>query len=66
MGRTTLYITHRLTGLAAVDEVLVFHAGRVAERGTHAELLRTGGRYRELWDRERVTDPYPTLGQVPT
>ena len=58
-GRTTLYITHRLTGLAAVDEVLVFHAGRVVERGTHAELLRTGGRYRELWERERVTDPHP-------
>ena len=43
-GRTTLHITHRLTGLAAVDEVLVFHAGRVVERGTHAELLRNGSR----------------------
>jgi thiol reductant ABC exporter CydC subunit len=49
-GRTTLLITHRLTGLDAVDEVVVLDQGRVVERGTHAELLAAGGRYRELWD----------------
>ena len=38
-GRTTLLITHRLTGLEEVDEVLVLDHGRVLERGTHAELL---------------------------
>jgi ABC-type multidrug transport system fused ATPase/permease subunit len=52
-GRTTVLITHRLTGLDAVDEVLVLDAGRVVERGTHAELLARGGRYRRAWDREQ-------------
>jgi ATP-binding cassette, subfamily C, bacterial CydCD len=45
-------ITHRLTGLDAVDEVLVLDAGRVLERGTHAELRRSGGRYAALCERE--------------
>ena len=38
-GRATLLITHRLAGLEAVDEIVVLDAGRVVERGTHAELL---------------------------
>jgi thiol reductant ABC exporter CydC subunit len=52
-GRTTLLITHRLTGLENVDEVLVLDHGRVLERGTHSELLGHGERYAELWQRER-------------
>jgi thiol reductant ABC exporter CydC subunit len=52
-GRTTLLITHRLTGLEDVDEVLMLDHGRVLERGTHGELMGLGGRYAELWRRER-------------
>ena len=52
--RATLLITHRLTGLQEVDEVLVLDHGRVLERGTHAELLARGGRYASLWQRERA------------
>jgi thiol reductant ABC exporter CydC subunit len=52
-GRTTLLITHRLTGLEEVDEVVVLDHGRVLERGTHTELAGLGGRYAELWQRER-------------
>ncbi len=52
-GRTTLLITHRLTGLEEVDEVLVLDHGRVLERGTHGELLTRGGRYAALWRREQ-------------
>ena len=48
-GRTTLLITHRLTGLEDVDEVLVLDRGRVLERGTHGELIALGGRYAALW-----------------
>jgi ATP-binding cassette subfamily B protein len=44
-GRTTLLVTHRFKALAAADEVLVLHAGRVVERGTPAALLAAGGRY---------------------
>ena len=51
----TLLITHRLAGLEAMDEIVVLEAGRVAERGTHADLLRRGGRYAESWTRARNT-----------
>jgi thiol reductant ABC exporter CydC subunit len=51
-GRTTLLITHRLTGLEEVDEVLVLDAGRVVERGAHADLLALRGRYWRQWLRE--------------
>ncbi len=50
--RGTLLITHRLAGLEAMDEIVVLEAGRVAERGTHAELLRSGGRYAASWAEE--------------
>jgi thiol reductant ABC exporter CydC subunit len=51
--RATLLITHRLSGLQDVDEVLVLDHGQVLERGTHAELLGLGGHYAELWQREK-------------
>ena len=61
-GRSTLFITHRLTGLEQVDEILVLDAGQVAERGTHDELLVAGGRYADLWWEERLNDrPDPTV-----
>jgi ATP-binding cassette subfamily B (MDR/TAP) protein 7 len=47
-GRTTLIIAHRLSTIQDCDEIIVMHQGRVAERGTHYELLRMGGRYTEL------------------
>ena len=56
-GRTTLLITHRLTGLDQVDEVVVLEAGRVVERGSHRDLVRAGGRYRAFWDLERAAEP---------
>jgi ABC-type multidrug transport system fused ATPase/permease subunit len=53
-ARAILLITHRLAGLQAADEVLVLDRGRVLERGTHVELAAAGGRYSELWRRERA------------
>jgi ATP-binding cassette, subfamily C, bacterial CydC len=48
-GRTTLLITHRLVGLEDADEILVLQAGRVAERGSHAELMGANGLYCRMW-----------------
>jgi ABC-type multidrug transport system fused ATPase/permease subunit len=48
-GRATLLITHELDGLDQVDEIVVLDRGQVAERGTHAALVRSGGLYRRLW-----------------
>jgi len=49
-GRATLTITHRLVGLEEMDEILVLEAGKVVERGTHAQLLQNGGLYLRLWE----------------
>ena len=48
-GRATLLITHDLDGLDQVNEIVLLDHGRVAARGTHAELLRSGGLYRQMW-----------------
>ena len=56
-GRSTLFITHRLSGLDQVDEIIVLDEGRVLERGTHADLVTTGGRYAGLWWDELMDDP---------
>jgi len=47
-GRATLLITHELDGLDQVDEIIVLDHGRVVQRGTHSQLLRADGRYRQL------------------
>ena len=51
-GRTTFVIAHRLSTITSADQILVLEKGKVVERGTHAELLALGGRYRELYNRQ--------------
>ncbi|MDQ3766803.1 MAG: ABC transporter ATP-binding protein/permease [Actinomycetota bacterium] len=48
-GRTSIVIAHRLSTIRAADQILVLDEGRVAQRGTHGELLRAGGVYASLY-----------------
>lgn len=52
--RTTIVIAHRLSTIVDADEIIVLEAGRVAERGTHAALLRQGGLYADMWARQQA------------
>jgi thiol reductant ABC exporter CydC subunit len=56
-GRATLLITHELDGLDQVDEIVVLDHGRVAERGTHTELIEADGVYHRLWQAGHAADP---------
>lgn len=49
-GRSQLWITHRLVGLAHMDEILVLDQGRLIERGAQAELLERRGMFRRMWE----------------
>ena len=48
-GRTVVVIAHRLSTLAHLDRILVFHQGRIIEDGSHRELLQRGGHYAHMW-----------------
>ncbi len=48
-GKTALVIAHRLSTVVDAHEIVVLDAGRVAERGAHAELLQRNGRYTQMW-----------------
>jgi ATP-binding cassette subfamily B protein len=49
-GRTAIVIAHRLSTVRDADRIVVIHRGRVAEEGTHEELLRREGLYRTLYE----------------
>ncbi|KAA8910126.1 hypothetical protein FN846DRAFT_1007157 [Sphaerosporella brunnea] len=51
-GRTMLVIAHRLSTIVGATQILCMHEGRVAEAGTHEELLALGGRYKNMWNKQ--------------
>ena len=51
-GRTMLVIAHRLSTITRANQILVLHEGKVAERGTHEELLSKKGRYAMMWKKQ--------------
>jgi ATP-binding cassette, subfamily B, multidrug efflux pump len=51
-GKTVIAIAHRLSTIAAMDRLIVLNQGKIVEEGNHAELLRRGGLYAELWNRQ--------------
>jgi ATP-binding cassette subfamily B multidrug efflux pump len=51
-GKTVIAIAHRLSTIAMMDRLIVLDKGRIVEQGSHAELLKTGGIYANLWNRQ--------------
>ena len=56
-NKTTLLIAHRLSTVVDAHEILVMDAGRIIERGTHAQLLAQGGRYASMWALQKESPP---------
>jgi ATP-binding cassette subfamily C protein/ATP-binding cassette subfamily C protein CydC len=57
-SRTVVLVTHRLAPLTAADEIVVLDRGKVAQRGSHDELVDRAGPYRDLWEAESLQGGY--------
>jgi ATP-binding cassette subfamily B protein len=56
IGKTSIIITHRITGLLNFDKIIVIDEGEIAEVGTHESLLEKGGLYADLYEIQKVED----------
>lgn len=52
--KTVIFISHQLSAAAKTDRILVMDRGRIAQAGTHEELLQKGGLYRHLWEQQQL------------
>ena len=64
-GRTSLVIAHRLSTIRSADQILVVDEGRIVQRGTHEQLLASGGRYSELYRTQFAADRGDAPEQLP-
>lgn len=62
-GRTSIFVAHRLSTAAQCDQIVVLNKGRVAEAGSHQELLALGGIYSQLWSKSATVDDLESLKQ---
>ena len=54
VGRTSIVIAHRLSTIVNADQILVLDQGKIVERGTHEELVKAGGLYFDLYQRQAL------------
>jgi ATP-binding cassette subfamily B protein len=54
VGRTSIVIAHRLSTIVNADQILVIDKGEIAERGTHDELIKQGGNYFDLYQKQNI------------
>ncbi len=54
--RTSIVISHRLSAIQDADEIVVMDRGRIVERGTHSELIRKDGLYREMYEKQKLRE----------
>jgi ATP-binding cassette subfamily B protein len=55
-NKTCLIISHRISAVKEVDEILVLDEGQIIERGNHDQLVRLGGVYAELYQQQRLSE----------
>jgi ATP-binding cassette subfamily B multidrug efflux pump len=55
-GRTTIFISHRVSTVRNADRIAVLHAGRIVELGTHTELLALNGYYNDLYNKQLLEE----------
>ena len=55
-GRTTIFISHRVSTVRAADQIAVLHSGRIVELGTHEELLSLNGYYADLHNKQLLEE----------
>ena len=55
-GRTAIVVSHRVSTIRDADQIVVLHEGRVAERGTHDELIRRDGLYADLYRKQLLEE----------
>ncbi len=60
-GRTTILISHRVSTVQNADRIFVIEHGEVAEQGTHAELIQTGGYYADLYQKQLLEEELETI-----
>ena len=63
-NKTTLVIAHRLSTVVDAHEILVMEAGQIIERGNHAELLASQGRYASMWALQQNTESSPAVASI--
>ena len=62
-GTTVITIAHRLSTIVDSDQIIVLGDGRIAEQGTHTELLQLNGQYAEMWERQLRSHDTQSLEQ---